>query len=161
MTAVNELSAGARRVQQVLSENGLDCRVIEFPSSTRTAQEAAASIGCSVGQIVKSLIFKGSLSGHAILVMASGSNRVSEKRLSRHIGEPIEKPDADFVRAKTGFAIGGVAPVGHSATLATYIDRDLLQYSEIWAAAGSPHAVFRLTPQQLQTLTAGEVVEIT
>jgi prolyl-tRNA editing enzyme YbaK/EbsC (Cys-tRNA(Pro) deacylase) len=160
MAIANGLGASARRVQQVLAASGLDCQVLEFPAGTRTAREAADSVGCDVGQIVKSLIFKGSHSGNAILVVASGRNRVNEKRLSRHIGEPVEKPDADFVRAKTGFVIGGVAPVGHSAPLPTYIDRDLLQYREIWAAAGTPHAVFKLTPQQLQTLTAGEVVDI-
>lgn len=154
------LSNSARRVQQVLDEHGLDCRVVEFPSATRTAQEAADSVGCALGQIVKSLIFKGVQSGRAILVVASGSNRVSEKKLARLIGEPVAKPDAGFVREKTGFVIGGVAPVAHPEALTTYIDGDLLQYDEIWAAAGTPHAVFKLTPQQLRTLTAGEVVDI-
>jgi prolyl-tRNA editing enzyme YbaK/EbsC (Cys-tRNA(Pro) deacylase) len=156
-----ELSPSISRVRQVLAQQGLDCEIVEFPSGTHTAQAAADSLGCGVAQIVKSLIFKTTGSGDAILVAASGSNRVSEKRLGRHIGAAVEKADADFVRARTGFVIGGVAPVGHIETLQTYIDRDLLQYSEIWAAAGTPRTVFRLTPEQLCALTGGEVVDIT
>ena len=131
-----------------------------MPAATRTAIEAAQAVGCRVEQIVKSIIFKTSLSGSAVLVVASGPNRINEKTLSELIGEPIEKADADFVRRKTGFAIGGVSPVGHIEPLAIFIDEDLLQYDEIWAAAGTPHAVFKLTPADLQTITAGRVVSI-
>ena len=131
-----------------------------FPDSTRTAIEAAQAVGCSVGQIVKSLVFKGAQSHMPLLALVSGANRVNEKRLGLLVGEEIEKADADFVRQHTGFAVGGVPPVGHAERLATFIDRDLLQYDEIWAAAGSPHAVFRLTPDDLQKMTVGEVVAL-
>jgi prolyl-tRNA editing enzyme YbaK/EbsC (Cys-tRNA(Pro) deacylase) len=139
---------------------GLPCRVIELPASTRTAQEAADAVGCLVGQIVKSLVFRGARTDSPILVLASGANRVNEARLGELAGEPIAKADAAFVRAHTGFAIGGVAPLGHPAPLKTYIDADLLQYAEIWAAAGTPNAVFALTPADLQMMTRGKVVTV-
>lgn len=154
------LSASAKRVQQALAELGLDLQVVELPASTRTAQEAAAAIGCQVGQIVKSLVFRGKHTDRPFLIVASGSNRVNEKRLSTYIGEPIEKADAEFVRAHTGYAIGGVPPVGHDRQLLTFVDEDLLQYEEIWAAAGTPHAVFRLTPADLEQMTGGQIVNI-
>lgn len=154
------LSPGAQKVQNLLKESGFSARVVELPDSTRTAVEAANAIGCTVAQIVKSLIFRGKQSDTAILVVASGTNRVDEKRLRELAGETIEKANADFVRQRTGFAIGGVAPLGHSEALKTFIDEDLLQYDEIWAAAGTPHAVFQLTPKDLQTMTGGQVVSI-
>jgi prolyl-tRNA editing enzyme YbaK/EbsC (Cys-tRNA(Pro) deacylase) len=154
------LSASAQKVQEALTALGLPCRVVELPASTRTAQEAAAAVGGAVGQIVKSLVFRGARTGKPILVVASGANRVDEARLSELAGEPIAKADAAFVRAHTGFAIGGVAPLGHPAPIETYVDADLLQYPEIWAAAGTPNAVFALTPADLQTITAGQVVAI-
>jgi prolyl-tRNA editing enzyme YbaK/EbsC (Cys-tRNA(Pro) deacylase) len=133
---------------------------VELPASTRTAKEAAQAIGCTVAQIVKSLIFRGSGTGKAILVLASGVNRVDEKRLGELAGEPVGKADADFVRRQTGFAIGGVPPIGHPAPIETYIDADLLQYGEIWAAAGTPRAVFRLKPQDLTKVSRGSVTSI-
>jgi prolyl-tRNA editing enzyme YbaK/EbsC (Cys-tRNA(Pro) deacylase) len=154
------LSASAQRVQDALTALGLPCRVVELPASTRTAQEAGDAVGCTVGQIVKSLVFRGARTDAPILVVASGANRVNETRLSELAGEPIAKADAAFVRAHTGFAIGGVAPLGHPAPLTTYIDADLLQYAEIWAAAGTPNAVFALTPADLQTMTNGRVVRL-
>jgi prolyl-tRNA editing enzyme YbaK/EbsC (Cys-tRNA(Pro) deacylase) len=156
-----KLSASAKRVQQALAELGLDLQVVELPASTRTAQEAAAAIGCQVGQIVKSLVFRGKHTERPFLVVASGSNRVNEKRLAMYLGEPVEKADAEFVRAHTGYAIGGVPPVGHDCELLTCVDEDLFQYEEIWAAAGTPHAVFRLTPADLEQMTAGQIVDIT
>jgi|SRR5579859_1877056 len=155
-----ELSSSAQKVQNILQAQGFAARVVELPDSTRTAKEAAQAIGCTVEQIVKSLIFKGGQTGKAILVVASGPNRVNEKRLSELAGERIEKADADFVRQHTGFAVGGVPPVGHRERLETFIDEDLLQYAEIWAAAGTPHAVFQLTPTDLRTMTGGQVVAI-
>jgi prolyl-tRNA editing enzyme YbaK/EbsC (Cys-tRNA(Pro) deacylase) len=134
--------------------------VVELPASTRTAQDAAAAVGCTVGQIVKSLVFRGAQTNKPLLVVASGSNRVDEARLGELAGEPIAKADAPFVRAHTGFAIGGVAPLGHPAPVETYIDTDLLQYDEIWAAAGTPSAVFALTPADLQLMTGGQVAAI-
>ena len=154
------LSASAQKVQDALSARGMTLQVVELPGSTRTAQEAAQAIGCDVGQIVKSLVFKGKRSGKPVLVIASGSNRVDERKIEALIGEPLGKADADFVRQQTGFVIGGVPPVGHSQPLLTYVDADLLEYAEIWAAAGTPHAVFRLTPQELCELTGGEVLEL-
>jgi prolyl-tRNA editing enzyme YbaK/EbsC (Cys-tRNA(Pro) deacylase) len=155
-----ELSASAQKVQEALTALGLPCQVVELPASTRTAQEAAQAIGCTVAQIVKSLIFRGTRTEKPILVLASGVNRVNEKRLSEMTGEPIGKADADFVRQHTGFAIGGVPPVGYPTPIETYIDADLLQYQEIWAAAGTPRAVFRLIPQDLQKMNHGSIVSI-
>jgi len=128
--------------------------------TTRSAQDAARAVGCEVGQIAKSLVFKGATTRQAVLVITSGSNRVDEKKLSERIGEPVLKADADFVRQQTGFAIGGVPPVGHAQLIAVFIDEDLLTYSEIWAAAGTPQAVFRLTPQELQKITNGRVIRV-
>jgi len=156
------LSASAQKVQDALTARGFDaCEVIELPDSTRTAAEAAAAIGCTVAQIAKSLIFKGRTSGDPVLVIASGTNRVNTQHIADLLGEPIEKPDADFVRERTGFVIGGVPPVGHSEPLVTFVDEDLRQYDVIWAAAGTPRAVFRLTPGDLERMTGGRVVQVT
>jgi len=156
----DKLRVSAQRVQQALEAQGMDLRVIELPDSTRTAVEAAQAVGCEVGQIVKSLIFKGKKTQQPYLVLVSGVNRVDEKKLRRKVGEKVGKADADFVRTHTGFAIGGVSPIGHKESLATLIDEDLLQYDQLWAAAGTPHAVFALTPVDLQRLTAGEVEDV-
>lgn len=154
------ISASTQRVQNALQDQGIECNVRELEASARTSQQAADGIGCSVSQIAKSLVFRGAQSDKAILVIASGSNRVNEARLAELVGEPIGKADAQFVRRVTGYAIGGVAPVGHPETLETYIDSDLFQYDEIWAAAGTPHTVFPLTPKDLERITAGSVVSI-
>jgi prolyl-tRNA editing enzyme YbaK/EbsC (Cys-tRNA(Pro) deacylase) len=154
------LSASARKVQQALQALGLDLQVVELPGSTRTALEAAQAVGCQVGQIVKSLVFKAKRSQRPVLVIASGPNRVDERRVEALIGEPLGKADADFVRQQTGFVIGGVPPIGHAQQIETFIDEDLLQYEEIWAAAGTPHAVFRLTPADLVQMTGGHVATI-
>ncbi|MEJ2706128.1 MAG: YbaK/EbsC family protein [Anaerolineales bacterium] len=154
------LSSSAQQFQNALQELGFSLQVVELPDSTRTALEAAEAIGVQVGQIVKSLVFKAKRSGRPILVVASGAHRVNEKRIEAHIDEPLGKANADFVRQSTGFAIGGVPPVGHQTRLQTFVDQDLLQYNEIWAAAGTPHAVFRLTPAQLVEMTQGEVISV-
>jgi len=151
---------GAARVQQALKERGFDFQVVEMPASTRTAQEAAAAVGCALGQIAKSLIFRGHASGAAILVIASGSNRVNEQMLAELAGEPIGRADAAFVHSQTGFAIGGVPPVGHITPLKTFIDPDLLRYPTIWAAAGTRNALFALDPKELGALTGGVVAAI-
>lgn len=155
-----ELSTSARKVQEALQRQGFPAQVVELPDSTRTAKEAAQAIGCNVEQIVKSLIFQGKDSGKPILVVASGSNRVNEKRLSELAGEAIVKADANFVRQHTGFAVGGVPPLAHNEPLETFIDEDLLRYKEIWAAAGTPFAVFRLTPEALLAMTGGKTTSI-
>lgn len=155
------LSPSARRVQEALQGLGMTLHVVELPASTRTSAEAAQAVGCTVGQIAKSLVFRGAESGAPILVIASGANRVDEDKLAGLAGEAVAKADADFVRRHTGFVIGGVPPVGHSRPLRTFLDQDLLKFDEIWAAAGTPHAVFRLTPAELQRMTGAPVVAIT
>lgn len=154
------LSSSARRVQEALEALGFPCRVVEMPETTRSAAEAARAIGCRVEQIAKSLVFKAARTGRPILVIASGGNRVDERRLAALVGEPVEKADAEFVRQRTGFGIGGVPPIGHLEPLATFIDEDLLRHAEIWAAAGSPNAVFRLAPEDLRKMTGGQVASI-
>jgi len=155
------LRTSAQRVQEALAACSVACQVVEMPGSTRTAEEAARAVGCRLGQIAKSLVFKGRRSGQAVLVITSGANRVDEKQLAERIAEPIAKADADFVREKTGFAIGGVPPVGHVQPLKIFIDQDLLQYNEIWAAAGTPRSLFKLTPAELRQITNGQVVNVT
>ena len=154
------LSQSALKVQKALNAFGLQLEVIELPASTRTSQEAAQAIGCQVGQIAKSIIFQALTSHRPVMVIASGPNRVNEDVIEVLIGEAIGKADADFVHQRTGFVIGGVPPVGHIEHIETFIDQDLLQYSEIWAAAGTPHAVFRLTPDDLQRITDGMLVKV-
>ncbi|MBI5295508.1 MAG: YbaK/EbsC family protein [Chloroflexi bacterium] len=154
------LSPSAQKIQNLLIEQGYHLTVIEHAESTRTAQEAADRAGCTLGQITKSLIFRGKDSGKPILVLTSGANRVNEKRITEYAGEPILRADADFVRAVTGFAIGGVPPLGHVERMETYLDEDLLQYATIWAAAGTPNAIFELTPAQLQSMTGGKTVGV-
>ncbi len=155
-----DLSPTAQKVQDLLAARGVECTVIEFAESTRTAQEAADRAGCQLGQITKSLIFKGTQSGKPILVLTSGANRVNEKLISTYAGEPIGRADADFVRSVTGFAIGGVPPLGHAQPMETYLDEDLLQYPTIWAAAGTPNAIFELTPKALLEITSARVARV-
>lgn len=154
------LSPNAQKVQDALTALGLENRVVELPDTTRTSAEAAAAIGCTVAQIAKSLIFKTRNTQKPVLVIASGVNRVNEKKIAEYLGEPIERSEAEFVRVKTGFVIGGVPPVGHLEKLATFIDEDLLNLPEIWAAAGTPHAVFTLSPNELTKITGGRVVPV-
>ena len=155
------LNPSAMRVQEALNAIGLQLEVVELPDSTRTSQEAAQALGCQVGQIAKSIVFQTLTSHRPVLVVASDSNRVNEKIISQWVGEEIGKADADFVRSHTGFVIGGVPPLGHTEPIGTFLDQDLLQYSEIWAAAGTPHAVFRLTPDDLRRMTHGTLISIT
>ncbi|HET6927245.1 MAG TPA: YbaK/EbsC family protein [Hyphomicrobiaceae bacterium] len=133
--------------------------MLEFEASTRTSQEAAAAIGCTVGEIAKALIFK-SAEGRAVLVIASGVNRVDEKKVQTLLGQRIGRADADFVRDRTGFAIGGVPPVGHASRPVVLIDRDLERFPYVWAAGGTPNAVFRIAPADLIRLTQGRVVDV-
>jgi prolyl-tRNA editing enzyme YbaK/EbsC (Cys-tRNA(Pro) deacylase) len=154
------LKASALKVQEALARLGFGFEVRQFPESTRTSAEAAAAIGCAVGQIAKSLVFRARRSGRPVLVVASGANRVDEEKVGRLIGEKIERAGADFVREKTGYSIGGVPPVGHAETPLTVIDRDLLGFEEVWAAAGTPNAVFRLAPGALVEMTGGRTAEV-
>ena len=157
---MTQLSPSAQKVQDALRALGFDLTVIEHTESTRTAQEAADRVGVTLGQIVKSLIFKGKVSDKPILVLTSGANRVDEKRIKAYAGEKITRADADFVRAVTGYAIGGVPPIAHVQQMETYLDEDLMQYDLIWAAAGTPNAVFELSPSTLQKMTQGQVVRV-
>ncbi len=154
------LSSSAQRVQDALAAHGIGLQVVEMPGSTRTAADAAAAGGCAVAQIAKSLIFRARTTDRPVLVVACGVNRVDEKKVAALIGEAIGKADAEFVRARTGFVIGGVPPVGHSEALTTLIDADLLAFDAIWAAAGTPNAVFRLRPSELLAITGGLVADV-
>jgi len=143
----------ALRIQQLLLDAGIDTRVVEFEQPTRTSAEAAAAIGCSVAEIAKSVVFRGKSSGLAVIVVASGDNRVSEDKAAALAGEKLGRADADFVREATGFAIGGVSPLGHAKPVRLFLDADLRCFETIWAAAGTPFSVFPLTPAQLERLT--------
>lgn len=158
------LSPSARRIQEVLtaavSASGTALEVVELPQSTRTAAQAAAAIGCTVAQIAKSIVFRTAAGKAPLLVIASGVNRIDEARVAALAGEPIEKADADYVREATGFAIGGIPPLGHAQPLRTFIDEDLLALGDIWAAAGTPNAVFKLVPQALVTMTGGTLARV-
>jgi prolyl-tRNA editing enzyme YbaK/EbsC (Cys-tRNA(Pro) deacylase) len=155
-----ELPRSARRVQQALAAAGISTQIVELPESTRTAVDAAAAIGCRAEQIAKSLVFRCTGSDHPVLVIASGTNRVDERLVSSYLNADIAKADADFVRVATGFAIGGVPPLGHISPLRTLVDEDLLKLDIIWAAAGTPHAVFSVDPQQLIQVIRGDVVPV-
>jgi len=146
----------ALKVQAIL---GPAFEVLEFDASTRTSADAAAAVGCTVAEIAKSLVFR-SASGRPVLVVASGTNRVNEKKIKMLLGESIGRADADFVRDSTGFAIGGVPPVGHATTPRVFVDQDLIRFAAVWAAAGTPNAVFRIAPADLVRLTGGQVADV-
>lgn len=150
----------AKRVQDYLNARGFSFTVRELPGSTRTAQEAADSIGCTVSQIAKSIVFKDQTSNQPILVIASGSNRIAVSKIQKATGLKLGKADGKFVKEKVGFAIGGVPPIGHSEPLKTFLDPDLKQFEVIWAAAGTPFAVFALKPDDLEPLTHGEWIDL-
>lgn len=155
------LAKAAQVVQNVLQNHGLVCQVKEFSSSTRTAQDAAASIGCDVAQIIKSLIFKTADSHQPVLVLVSGPNRVNEKVIESYVGEKIMKADADFVRDVTGFAIGGVPPIGHKQQIdLVFVDQDLLSFDNIWAAAGTPNSVFNLSSKDFVKIISGKIINL-
>lgn len=155
-----EVKGSVARVRDALAKFGVAAEIKEFDASTRTSADAAAAIGCQVAQIAKSLVFRAASGNQPVLVIASGINRVDEGKLAAALGDGIGRADAAFVRDTTGFAIGGVAPVGHTGPVKIFIDADLRQYGEIWAAAGSPNAVFRLTPAELERITGGQVIAV-
>ncbi|HEV8051186.1 MAG TPA: YbaK/EbsC family protein [Parachlamydiaceae bacterium] len=155
-----ELPNSAQRVQAFLIENGFSCIVKELPESTRTAAEAANAIGCEVAQIAKSLVFIDKESGNPILVVASGVNRVDTKKIEIATGFHLIKADGKFVKEKMGFAIGGVPPIGHNETVMTFLDPTLKDYEQVWAAAGTPFAVFQLRSNELQTMTGGKFIDL-
>ena len=150
----------ALRTAQLLRAAGIDTGVVEFEQPTRTSAEAAAAIGCSVAEIAKSIVFRGRTSGKAVIVVASGDNRVSEAKVAAKLGEPLARAGADFVRTATGYAIGGVAPIGHSQPVRLLLDEDLRRFETVWAAGGTPFSVFPLAPDQLRSLTQAEWADI-
>jgi prolyl-tRNA editing enzyme YbaK/EbsC (Cys-tRNA(Pro) deacylase) len=154
------LSASAQRVQDALAARGFPLAVRELARPTRSAAEAALALGCRVDQIAKSLVFRGVPSERFVLVIASGANRVDEAKVAALRGEAVAKADAAFVRARTGFAIGGVPPIGHADPPETLLDEDLFRWDEIWAAAGTPNSIFKLTPAELVAMTQGRVARI-
>jgi Cys-tRNA(Pro) deacylase len=157
----DSLNTSVRKVEKALKAHGLECQVLTMKETTRSAQDAANSLGCQVEQIVKSLVFMTKKTQKPILVLASGANRVNPKKIRNFLSEPIKMAAPDFVRSKTGFVVGGVPPLGHSSSLETFIDEDLLKYPEIWAAAGSSNTMFKLSPDDLQKITQGQVISVT
>lgn len=160
-TASGGKKSSTGRFKEAARAAGLKIAVRQMPDSTRTAVEAAAACGTSPAQIVKSLVFRLADSGETVLILVSGKNRVDEAKVSSEIGDHLERADADHVRAVTGFAIGGVAPLGSLAPLKTYMDRDLLAFDRIWAAAGAPNAVFSVAPQALAQASGAEIIAVT
>jgi prolyl-tRNA editing enzyme YbaK/EbsC (Cys-tRNA(Pro) deacylase) len=152
-------TANVLRVQEALQNANLQCRIVCLEESARTAELAAQAIGCQVGQIVKSLMFKAESRNLAVLAMVSGKNRLDEKLAEQALGFKLEKANAAFVRETTGFAIGGVAPVGHLQPSTKIIDQDLLAYDTIWAAAGHPNTVFAIKPAELVSLVGAQIVD--
>jgi prolyl-tRNA editing enzyme YbaK/EbsC (Cys-tRNA(Pro) deacylase) len=150
----------ALRITQYLRDAGLDTHVVEFEQPTRTSAEAAAAIGCEVAEIAKSIVFRGTASGQAVVVVASGINRVSEAKVEARVGEKLARADADFVRDATGYAIGGVAPVGHAKPVKLLLDEDLRRFAKVWAAGGTPYSVFPLTPEELRGITRAEWADV-
>ena len=153
MTQADGLPRSARRVQAALIELGLPADIHRLADSTRTAPEAAAAVGCELGAIVKSLVMRGVRSGEPVLALVSGANRADVAVIETTLGEPVERPDADYVREITGYSIGGIPPVGHPRALPTLLDEDLLRFETVWAAAGHPHAVFPIAPATLAAAT--------
>ncbi len=155
-----EAAPATHRVETAAAELGLRIDIRVMPETTRTAEQAAKAVGCEVGQIIKSLIFKGKKSGKPYLLLVSGANRVNEHAVEHTITEAIERPGADFVREATGFAIGGIPPLGFATPIRTYIDVDLLQYETVWAAAGTPHAVFSVDPEALRAAVGAHTLAV-
>ena len=150
----------AVRLSDLLRGAGIEATVVEFEQPTRTSADAAAAIGCTVAEIAKSVVFRGKASGQAVVVVASGANRVSEEKVAAKVGEELARADADFVRASTGYVIGGVAPIGHSQPVKLLLDEDLRRFAKVWAAAGTPHSVFPLAPEELRRLTASDWADV-
>ena len=155
------LTPAEQRVAKALAEHALPAKVIVLEQLATTAQMAAEALGVEVGRIVKSLVFRGAESGMPYLILVSGANRVHEKRVGRQIGEKLERSDADFVKAHTGFSIGGVSPYGHPVRLTTFIDEALFGFDTVWAAAGHPRSVFEIAATELERTTGGQRIDVT
>jgi prolyl-tRNA editing enzyme YbaK/EbsC (Cys-tRNA(Pro) deacylase) len=148
------------RVQEAARAKGLDVAIVEMAESTRTAEDAAAACGCAVAQIVKSLVFRGAESGKPYLMLVSGANRLDEKGVAAALGESLARPDAAYVRDVTGFAIGGIPPLGHATPMQVFIDEELLGYDTVWAAAGTPRAVFAVDPKRLAVAAGASAMKV-
>jgi prolyl-tRNA editing enzyme YbaK/EbsC (Cys-tRNA(Pro) deacylase) len=157
----NALPASAQRVQDALNAANLDVRVIELTVAARTSAQAAIALGVEVGQIAKSLVFRAMQSNRPVLVIAAGDRRVDEARVATRLGEPIERATPEFVRENAGFAIGGVAPVGHAAPMVTFVDASLRRFPVLWAAGGTPHCVFPIEPEALVRVSGGTEADVT
>ncbi len=157
---VPTLPVSAQRVQTALAALGIDTRVIELPVAARTAQQAADALGIAVGRIAKSLVFRATTSGRAVLVIVAGDRRADEHRIAAELGEPIERAPPEFVREHSGFAIGGVAPVGHPSVLETFVDASLRRFDTVWAAGGTPHCVFPIAPEALLAASGGREIDL-
>ncbi len=159
---MSDLSPSAARVQAALAAAGLDSIVTEYPVAARTSAEAAAALGCTIAEIAKSLVFRRGdpANGGAVLVIASGANRVDEKKVAALIGEPLSKADAAFVRELTGYAIGGIPPIAHATPSLTVIDEDLLEFERVFAAGGTPNAMFPIRPQDLVAVSRARVGDV-
>jgi len=156
----SKLPTSAVRVAEAAARAGLETSIVEMAETTRTAEEAARACGCEPAQIVKSLIFRGRTTGRPYLLLVSGRNRVDEAKAAITLGEPLTRPDAAYVRDVTGFAIGGVPPFGHTEQPLTFIDRDLLAFGHVWAAAGTPRCVMKLDPKALKAATAATEIDV-
>lgn len=154
------MKESSRKVVDALVVAGVDTRVIEFAESTRTAGEAAAAVGTTEGRIVKSLVFTAGDDGEPVLALVSGDNRLDTAKLAAHLGQAVRRADADKVREATGFAIGGIPPLGHARPLPVYIDHDLMGYDTVYAAAGTPNSVFPIAPTDLQRVTGATVLDL-
>jgi prolyl-tRNA editing enzyme YbaK/EbsC (Cys-tRNA(Pro) deacylase) len=160
VTEADILPRSARRVRAALIELELPADIVRLADSTRTAPEAAAAVGCELGAIVKSLVMRGTTSHAPVLALVSGDNRADMALLEAAIDEPVERPDAAYVREVTGYAIGGIPPVGHPHPVRTVMDEDLLRFETVWAAAGHPHAVFPIAPAELAKATGAQVLAL-
>ena len=150
----------AQKVQAALAAAGVASRLVELSVAARTSQQAADALGITVGQIAKSLVFRAAQSGRAVLVIAAGDRRVDEAKIASRLGEPIERARPEFVREHSGFAIGGVAPLGHAQAMVTFIDSSLRRFNEVWAAGGTPHTVFPIAPADLLRIAAGTELDV-
>lgn len=150
------MSKSLKRVEAALAAAGVAVEILEMAEGTRTAEDAARAAGCGVDQIAKSIIFRGETSGHVVLFLTAGGNRVDPARASAVAGQPLGKADADLIRAETGFAIGGVSPVGHLVPIRAYLDPRLLEFDRVWAAAGTPRHIFAIAPADLERITGAE-----
>ena len=155
------MSKSLKRVKAAIAAAGLETEVLEMAEGTRTAEDAARAAACAVDQIVKSIIFRGEESGHVVLFLTAGGNRVSAEKASMVAGQKLGKADADLIRAETGFAIGGVAPLGHLTPIRSYYDPRLLDFDVVWAAAGTPRHVFAAAPAALLAATGAEKADFT